>query len=255
MAISLIRSILKRSADQPHIEVPALVLGDSHAVVLARAIESTKNDLIVSVDVRPGSVESKINTDLFDFYKTDKLILAFGGTEHNIIGLIEAEPKFDFLWPPFDDFDMERTLIPASAIEEMIGLRMRGGLKRALRAREMFDCPAYAIAPPPPFLAIDEKTILPKAFFALLEAGVAPAPLRRKLYAVQCALMKALYEEHGITFIEAPRKACDKDGFLLRKFWSSDPTHGNRQYGRMLIQHLSNELGLEVKAPGKKVDV
>lgn len=255
MAISRIRRILKRSADQPHIEVPALILGESHAVVLARAIEVTKHDLFVSVDVRRGSDASKVNFGLFDFYKPSKLILAFGGTEHNIIGLIEAENRFDFLWPPFDDFDMDRTLIPAAAIEDVIGLRMRGGIKRALRARQMFDCPAYALAPPPPFFAIDDRTLLPKAFLPLLEAGVAPALIRRKLYAVQCAMMKALYAEHGIGFIDAPSESSDKDGFLLRKYWSSDPTHGNRRYGRLLLQHLSNELELEAKAPGEKADV
>ncbi len=254
MAISRIRRILTKSAGQPHIEIPALILGESHSVVLARAIESTANNLFVSIDVRQGSGESKINIDLFDFYKPGKLILSFGGTEHNIIGLFEAEPKFDFLWPPFDDFDMDRTLIPAAAVEEMIGLRLRGGLKRALRVRELFDCPAYVLAPPPPFLAIDARAVLPKAFLPLLEAGIAPASIRRKLYAVQCAMMKALYAEHGITFIEVPREASDKDGFLLRQYWSSDPTHGNRRYGRMLIQHLSSELGLETTAPGSKAN-
>lgn len=254
MANSRIRSLLKIFADHPLTEIPVLILGESHTIVLARAIENTGDSRFASVDVRPGSDGSKINLDLFSFYRPDNMVLAFGGNEHNIIGMFEGEPKFDFLLPPFEDFDAGRTLITANGIEEMIYLRLRGGLKRALRAREQFDCPAFALAPPPPVLGVDEKTTLPKAFSALLEAGVAPAPIRRKLYAMQCAVMKSLYEEHGISFIDAPRVVRDNDGFLLRRFWGRDPTHGNLRYGRVMLQHLSDELGLEAKAVGQKAN-
>jgi hypothetical protein len=255
MANSRIRSLLKIFADQPPTEVPVLILGESHTIILARAVENAENSPFVSVDVRSGSDDSKINFDLFSFFRPGKVVLAFGGNEHNIIGMFEAEPKYDFLLPPFDDFDTGRTLIPAAAIEEVIHLRLHGGVKRALRARQLFDCPAYTLAPPPPFLAIDDRTTMPKAFSDLLDAGVAPAPIRRKLYALQCALMKSVYEEHGVAFIDAPREARDADGFLLRKLWGRDPTHGNLRYGRLLIQHLADQLGLEAEAIGKKANV
>lgn len=242
-------------ADHPLTEVPILILGESHTAAISRAIEATPDAHSISIDVRPGSDKSKINFTLFDFYRPDKLVLAFGGTEHNIIGMIEGEPKFDFLWPPFDDFDQQRALVPASAIEEMLLMRMQGGLKRALRVREQFDCPAFALAPPPPFLEIDEKTTLPRAFSTLLEAGIAPAAIRRKLHAVQSAVMKALYEDQGITLIEAPRGASDADGFLLRKLWGRDPTHGNLHYGQLVIEHLGNRLGADAQGTGKQADV
>lgn len=242
-------------ADQPLTEIPILVLGESHSTAISRAIEIGSDVPFVSIDVRTGSDKLKINFDLFNFYKPDNLVLAFGGTEHNIIGMIEGDPKFDFVWPPFDDFDTDRMFVPASAIEEVFYLRLQSGLGRALKAREQFDCPVYALAPPPPFLAIDEQTTLPKAFAALLEAGIAPAPIRRKMYAVQCAVMKSLYEQHDIPLINAPRKACDEDGFLTRRYWGRDPTHGNKHYGLLLIQHLSHKLGLKAQAKGKTADV
>lgn len=242
-------------ADHPLTDVPVLILGESHTTAISRAIETGDEAPFVSIDVRIGSDDSKINFELFDFYKPDHLVLAFGGTEHNIIGMIEGEPKFDFLWPPFDDYDTQRTLIPASAIEEMLGLRLQGGVKRALQVREMFDCPAYALAPPPPFRAIDEKTTLPKAFSSLLEAGIAPAPIRRKLYAMQCAVMKSQYEDIGIRLIAAPNRTCDEDGFLKRKFWGRDPTHGNRHYGNEMMRHLRQKLRLNPEASRKKADV
>ncbi|WP_379923044.1 hypothetical protein [Erythrobacter sp. R86502] len=241
-------------ADAALTEVPILILGESHSTAISRAIEIEEDIPFVSIDVRTGSDKSKINYELFSFYRPEKLVLAFGGTEHNIIGMIEGEPKYDFLWPPFDDFDTERTLIPASAIEEILALRIKSGLRRALRVRELFDCPVFALAPPPPFLAIDDAAALPKAFASLLEAGIAPAPIRRKLYAVQCAVMQSHYGSHDIPLISAPKKACDANGYILRKLWGRDPTHGNRHYGRILVQHLRDKLGVKENAAEKKTD-
>ncbi|MES2302870.1 MAG: hypothetical protein V4521_12510 [Pseudomonadota bacterium] len=218
--------------------VPVLILGESHCTAISRAIGDDIRDKFVAVDVRIGADTSKINFDLFSDFCPSNILLSFGGTEHNIVGLIEAEPRFDFLWPPFDDFDDGRCLVPASAIEELIAYRVQSGLRRAMLVRERFSCPTFALAPPPPFRSIDEKTQLPQAFTTLLEAGIAPPALRRKLYAVQCEVMRRQYEALDIPFIPAPATATDEEGYLLRKFWNRDPTHGNPAYGRLVIKHL-----------------
>ncbi len=219
-----------------------LILGESHCTAISRAIGDDVQDEFVAIDVRIGADASKVNFDLFSTFSPSKVLLAFGGTEHNVVGLIESEPRFDFLWPPFDDFDDDRCLVPASAIKEVIAYRVQSGLRRAMLVREQFSCPAFVLAPPPPFRAIDEKAQLPKAFTALLAAGIAPAALRRKLYAVQCDVMRSQYEALDIPFIPAPQNATDEDGYLLRKFWNRDPTHGNPAYGRAVIKHLRNKL-------------
>ena len=222
--------------------VPVLVLGESHCTAISRALRHDIQDQFITIDVRTGADASKINFDLFSRIAPRTLVLAFGGTEHNIIGLIEAEPKFDFLWPPFDDLDPARCLIPASAVEQLLHNRMQSALGRAMAVRERFDCPTYAVAPPPPFLTIDEKALLPKSFAGLIEAGIAPAPLRRKLYALQCEVMLRAYKRHGIEMIPAPAGATDEDGYLHRWMWNRDPTHGNRNYGKLVLDHLRNKL-------------
>lgn len=216
-----------------------LVLGESHSTAISRAAAEDSSKSIAAFDVRDREAVNKIDISPYLNMKPSGLVLAFGGTEHNIVGLIEAEPKFDFHWPPFEDFDPGRQVLPASCLELVLSTRIRGGVERALLARAAFDCPAFALAPPPPFREIDEKTKLPSAFDGLLEAGITPAPIRRKLYDMQCAMMRQAYAEHGIPLIDAPASAVDQDGYLHRHLWGRDPTHGNHRYGSLLLAHLT----------------
>jgi hypothetical protein len=230
-------------AKQAQTKVSVLILGESHCTAISRALGGNFEGEFMAIDVRAGADETKINFDLLSDLMPDKLVLAFGGTEHNIIGLIEAEPKFDFIWPPFDDFDVGKCLVPANAIEEVLRQRLQSGLGRALMVRQRFAArPTYALAPPPPFRAMDDKATLPKAFAELIEAGIAPASVRRKFYAVQCEMMRRAYAKHGIQLISAPGAATDEDGYLLRNLWNRDPTHGNPAYGRLVVENLREKL-------------
>lgn len=215
-----------------------IILGESHATAISRAISENSVESIAAFDVRSRNASVSIDIDLYSSLKPSALVLAFGGTEHNIVGLIEAEPKFDFQWPPYADYDAERHVLPASSLELQLAHRMKGGLDRALAARSAFDCPTFALAPPPPFREIDERTKLPSAFAGLLEAGITPAPIRRKLYAMQCEMMRQAYAAYSIPFIAAPASAVDEDGYMHRHLWGRDPTHGNHRYGSLVLTHL-----------------
>ena len=228
--------------NQVRTKVEVLVLGESHSTAISRAIPDDLQDKFIGIDVRKGADSSKVNDSLFQGIEPQKLVLAFGGTEHNIIGLVEAEQNFDFVWPAFDDFDHQRCLVPASALEELIRYRLESSLLRALHVRRQFRCAAFALAPPPPFRAIDEKARLPSAFGDLLALGITPATIRRKFYSVQCQVMRETYARHEIAFLEAPAKSMDAEGYLHRKLWNRDPTHGNPAYGELVLKHLEAEL-------------
>lgn len=223
-------------------DVEILILGESHSTAIANAIRKGRIENVVAVDVRNRAEGKRIDEALFEHYRPRNLILAFGGTEHNIIGLIETEPKFDFLWPPHEDFDRDRALVPAVAIEQLLESRIRTGLQRALTVRAHFDCPALALAPPPPFLSAGDDAQLPSVFTALLEAGITPGPIRRKLHAAACHVMARAYAASDIGFIDAPPAARNPDGYLPRELWNKDPTHGNAAYGRLVIDHLMEQL-------------
>lgn len=228
-------------SDTPN-DLKILVLGESHTTAISKAVVKAMSRSIAAFDVRSRDKAEKFDIEPYQDLRPSALVLAFGGTEHNIVGLIEANPRFDFILPPFDDFDVTRQAIPASAIELLLSHRIKSGLGRALLVRAAFDCPVFALAPPPPFREIDEQTKLPSAFSGLLQSGITPAAIRRKLYAIQCHMMSKAYAEHGISLISAPTAALDSDGFLHRKLWGRDPTHGNERYGSLLLTHLTETI-------------
>jgi hypothetical protein len=219
-----------------------LILGESHCTAIARAISDSGTDDFVAIDVRNRAAGIKVDEASFDGYSPLHLVLAFGGTEHNLIGLIETEPKFDFLYPPFEDFDAGRSLIPSIAIESLLDSRIRSALQRALQVKSLFQCPVHVLAPPPPFFALDERAKLPSAFAPLIEAGITPSSIRRKLYTVLCKVMNRAYEINGVNCIDAPPASHDDHGYLRRTLWDKDPTHGNAAYGKLVIEHLKEQL-------------
>lgn len=223
------------------IDIPILLLGESHANAIARAVDADALTDIVAIDVRNKEAGIKVDDSSFVHYRPDHLILAFGGTEHNVLGLIESEPKFDFVYPPYLDFADGRALIPSTAIEALLKERIAPAVERAMFARSCFasiGSTVHALAPPPPFLSMDQRVKLPKLFKPLLEAGITPANIRRKLYAVACKVIGESYASHGIKIIPAPTEALDDQGHLHRHLWDRDPTHGNDDYGRLVIGQL-----------------
>ncbi|WP_126665538.1 hypothetical protein [Croceibacterium ferulae] len=224
-----------------------LILGESHANAIARAIKAADETDFVAIDVRNRSSAAsggKIDFDSFAGYRPRHLVLAFGGTENNLVGLIETDPPFDLVCPPYENIKDGRTLVPFAAIEEILSRRLQSGLQRALEVRSHFDCPVHALAPPPPFWSFDQRTQVPNAFADLIEAGIAPPSVRRKLYSVLCDAMRKAYLEHGIEFVAAPPSSQDEKSFLLRSLWDKDPTHGNAAYGRCVLEHLREELNV-----------
>lgn len=43
----------------------------------------------------------------------------------------------------------------------------------------------------------------------------------------------------NVGFIAPPAEAMDAEGYLRRPFWSRDPTHGNKRYGQLVLQQIT----------------
>lgn len=217
--------------------------GDSHAHALLRALTKYGGkEEIAAIDIRriegQASNPKDIPASLAIDYPADAVFCCLGGTEHNLLGLIESPEPFDFLLHPDDTIKPGRKPVPHGLVKSALLSRMRTALARMSEVRAQYNCPFTCVAPPPPFAEIDDKANLPRAFIPHLEKGIAPASLRRKLYELQITLMKAHCRSESIAFMPAPRKARDSDGYLLRQCWDSDPTHGNARYGAAVIRQM-----------------
>lgn len=217
--------------------------GDSHAHALIRALNKSgdQSDL-TAVDIRrigDGKTNSKvIPTNLAQTYPADHLFCCLGGTEYNLIGLIESDEPFDFLVTPDDSILPDRMPIPLGLIRSALIARLRSALGRMTEVRSQYSCPVTCVAPPPPFAHIDDTANLPRAFLPHIARGIAPASVRRKLYMVQIDLLEAHCRSEGIGFLPAPDAVQDADGFMLRNCWRDDPTHGNARYGDAVIGQM-----------------
>jgi hypothetical protein len=77
----------------------------------------------------------------------------------------------------------------------------------------------------------------------LVESRIAPGPLRLKLWRVTQELMAEAADQYGCEFFSAPESAIDAGGFLKRELWAEDATHGNAQYGRLVLDALARRYG------------
>lgn len=223
--------------------MPIVFFGDSHAHALIRACGNTGlGDNLVAVDIRrieDGRANAKdVPLGLAATYPADAVFCCLGGTEYNLIGLIESPEPFDFLASPQDTIIVGRIPVPNALVRAALELRMRSALGRMADVRAQYDCPFICVAPPPPFAELDDTANLPRAFLPHLAAGVAPPSVRRKLYDVQMELLEAHCTTNGIGFLPSPAEAQDQSGYLLRSFWKNDPTHGNDRYGNAVIKQM-----------------
>lgn len=216
--------------------------GDSHAHALIRAMAKQGDyEGITSVDVRrtEGAANSKnIPENLAENYPADAVFCGLGGTEHNLLGLIESSQPFDFLGSADDTLLPDRRPVPNGIVRSALASRTRSAFGRMQAVREQYNCPVTYVAPPPPVAHIEDTANLPRAFVPHLEKGIAPATVRRKLYQVQIDLLQEHCRSIGVQFMAAPDEACDSCGYLLREFWDNDPTHGNYMYGAAVIGQM-----------------
>lgn len=221
----------------------AVFLGDSHAHAVIRALaKEPQIDWVTAVDIRrigsPLQNAKEVPRDLARQFPADIVFCCLGGTEYNLLSLVEAGEPTDFMFDRDDTVLPGRKVLTKGVVRAALTLRMRSAHGRLQAVRAAYKCPLICVAPPPPFLEMGDPTGLPSAFTPFLSRGITPAPIRRKWYRTQIDLLAAQCAADGLPLMAAPTSAQDADGFLLRSFWANDPTHGNAAYGSALIEQM-----------------
>lgn len=164
----------------------------------------------------------------------------FMGNEYNALALLNHPEPFDIAWG--DD-------LPTDNTRRVIG---RGLMKDQLRHMvsvtadiyfslidEIFDGPVYQLPPPPPVPSADHIASYPGNFAGRVkEYGVSPASIRLKMWTLYCEVLEEIAEAHSAETLSLPDTVFDSDGFLKEDYWNPDPTHGNEEYGIVVLQSL-----------------
>lgn len=221
-----------------------LVIGNSHTNAIIRALEREPRPGFEALNILIGEqhprVEAKhIVPAMIEADRYSTIVCSFGGSEHTVLGLLEAPQPFDFRTPETDEADPARAAIPYAMVEALLTSMLVTPLINWRVAREAFDGPIYQLASPPPFRDPPTGIVWPTLFNDKLERGFTPASIRMKLYRTHCAVVRAACAALDIGYIEHPRRVVDPDGFLLKRYWTREPTHGNARYGSLVLDQIA----------------
>jgi hypothetical protein len=96
------------------------------------------------------------------------------------------------------------------------------------------------IESPPPLADDGRIAALADGYFrerGIATLGVAPAPLRYKMWRLHSRIVADTCTELGLRYLPVPPETQDERGFLLPEL-AGDATHGNEAYGEAIIRAL-----------------
>jgi hypothetical protein len=247
-----------------------LILGSSHAMVLARAagrfegdwktascdlirvetasgaetqiLFATNRPAFLELGQAPGGGISATFGPLMDkvraFDRPDAtVILGIGGNEHNIRFLCAQPRPFDFAHPSAPAIEPGRQVIPLREMQAILrGLLERTLLVTRLIAAELPRARRYYLPPPPPIPSEAQIRTNP-AIFDFDANGIESASVRLKIYNLYLEIAAAFCEANGITFLPLPAAHRDDAGFLREAYWEGS-THATPDYYAPIVAEL-----------------
>lgn len=97
-----------------------------------------------------------------------------------------------------------------------------------------------AVLPPPPIKQDDWILKYPGVFKDKIDKlGVRPAHLRQEFWRYQYDFCRRDTQQRGLVFIDLPEEGETPNGLLKPSYYADDPTHGNVDYGQLLLAHLA----------------
>lgn len=229
-------------------KVEILVIGNSHTTGIEAALTEKTRPLIDVVNLAvffdPEQRRNKVlRSEIADLFQPKRIFCTFGGSEHSVLGLLESPVKFDFMTPNNPSVDPSRKLVLEGLVRETLLRAMTNALNNARELRRLYECPITHLCTPPPFRELGAQSVLPRVFHDRLALGISPPPIRKKLHELHSDVARASQAALGIGFLGAPAGCMDADGYLLPQYWSNDPTHGNLQYGALVIEQILEMAG------------
>jgi hypothetical protein len=179
-------------------------------------------------------------------------VINWSGNEHNALFLLHTPPAFDFHLgdPRHDRIAPDALILPKLLVEARLdaGMAALTGAVRLVKAHG--PAALLVLGTPPPKRDLSGLAhVIAKSDFWRSRAGeigqdsaqpiFTPPHLRLKLWAVLQERMAAAAQAGGGEFVPVPAEVQDDDGFLRPDLWADDLTHANRDYGRIVLDHLA----------------
>ena len=195
----------------------------------------TLDDWLILLDHSAGA-------DVFYFWNGNQHLSAF---------LFQASPTFDFHLSSLPKEPVLKCdqILPEEALREFFGHGNEWLLDLLGRQKDIDGCRRFVCGTPPP-KGNDQKLRVwvsrEPAFVqraerlgvSLDDAPFSPLQLRKKMWSLVQDLLKEAASKMGARFIPVPSEAFNSEGCLDKKFWMTDATHANGEYGRLWVQRI-----------------
>lgn len=226
----------------PPRRVPVLVIGASHTnAVFAELREARDASFgVLNMSQELGAARS-LTRPFLAWFAPEVVVSMMGSVAYHLISLVEQRNPFDFEFPGAPPPLPQRRLVPCEEIRAELASRLSSSIDKTLLLHRTYDRPTAFVQPPPP--SEDEehnRRALERKRAELPPGGLAVAPfsVRLKCYRLQSQILAERFAAEGITAIDPPAAAIDEAGGLAAPYRMDDPVHGNRDYGRLVLEQL-----------------
>lgn len=171
------------------------------------------------------------------------ILAALMGNEAASISMLRHPEPYDFAWAPHQlDPEPGTRVIPFDVMKATVRnladkniLLLWKVLDKAARENNV---PLYLQLPPPPIADEDHIRRYPGSFRARIDQyGLSPALFRLKIWLLYCEVVREALANSTTIVLDAPLEGQD-EGYLAASYWSEDPTHGNADYGDLVLNHF-----------------
>lgn len=141
-------------------EKPILVIGTSHTTAIASALTPEQGATIDVMNIASffdpvGRRNKVLHPEVSEMFAPRQIYCCFGGSEHNVLGPMEAPTRFDFHSPTIPEIDASRWIIPRAVLRATLAWRMEEWLDLAATLTGMFAAPVAHLCSPPAFREVD----------------------------------------------------------------------------------------------------
>jgi hypothetical protein len=175
-------------------------------------------------------------------HNPDVIVSCATGNEYNFVALLNHPRRFDFYLPGRPDLptDESAEILPVDLVEDLMRYRLRR-LSLYLSAFAPRGGGRLIHMPPPPPISDNAYIASYPSHFGeyVGKFGISPKFFRMKMWLLTCGVLKKLCEETGVIFHPVPKSVGDAEGFLATTFWNQDPSHGNFEYGKIILDDIA----------------
>ena len=190
--------------------------------------------------------QQSIETLKIHLANADAICLSLLGDAHTQLGLVNNPQPFDFILDNHDDTvgNSRAQFIPKSLIAKTMKISTKLFINYAetLIGLASHAKPFIQIESPPPIASEEHIYAHPVGFEKKITTlGISPRQLRRKLYLLHGEIIQEYCKKLGIEYLPSPVASKDTQGYLKEKYWATDPSHANAEYGSLVLDDVSRK--------------